>query len=387
MMETQDLNKIELKKRHDKLKNYFYKVFGKTLISSIAFFGTITGLIVKFSSLSFQAYGWYGLTIVILCTIILSVIISIFFLFRMIKTLPPIIKLDINNLQYNKESLLSSELIETITKLHKKGKHVEVVRLAANISRPLWISGRYDERISIGAFYEDSSARIKDVNNRIASLIDDLGWTNAVIGKIDEAIKNINRGIKIAKKNNEFYLAAKGVRHLGTIELRFQENPDLAIKLLANSLTIAASIKDKNEKMEMIAGIKYNLSEGYLMKSENINAIKYAKEVKNIFDKLNDKVRILKVNSQIARILLKDGKVDESKEMFSNTLESAKNLSRPDEIGKCLIGLGEIFILENKKELALNILTEAVEVLKEIKSLKELNKANELLLKINFKNN
>lgn len=386
-MENQELYKNEIKKRFNELINYFFKIFGRTLISSIAFIGTTTSLIVKFSSLSFNSYGWNGLTIIILSTIILSVIISLFYLFRKIKSMPPIIKLNINNSNENEESLLSSELIETITKLHNKGKHAEVVRLASNISRPLWISGRYDERISIGAFYEDSSARIKDIKNRIASLIDDLGWTNAVIGKTDEAIKNITKGIKIAKKNNVFYLAAKGQRHLGTIELRFKENPGTAIELLEDSLTIAEDIKNINEKMEMIAGIKYNLSECYLMKSENKDALKYANEVKRIFSKLNDKVRILKVNSQIARILLKDGKVDEAKEIFSDTLESAKDLSRPDEIGKCLIGLGEIFILENKRELASSILTEAVNVLTEIKSFKELNKANELLLKINLKNN
>jgi tetratricopeptide (TPR) repeat protein len=386
-MENQEPYNIEIQKRFNELIIYFFKVFGKTLISTIAFIGTISGLVIRFSSLTFNSYGWNGLSIMLLISIILSVIIALIYLFRKIRTLPPIVKIDVNSLQKNQDSLLSSELIETITKLHNKGKHIEVVRLASNISRPLWISGRYDERISIGAFYEDSSARIKDVKNRIASLIDDLGWTNAAIGKIDEAQKNISKGITIAKKNNEFYLAAKGQRHLGTIELRFKENPDAAIKLLQDSLQMSEAIGNNHDKMEMLAGIKYNLSECYLMKYETQNALKYAKEVEKIFEKLNDKVRILKVNSQVARVLLKEGKTDEAKEIFSETLEDAKKLSRPDEIGKCLIGLGEIYILEDKKDLASNILSEAVEVFTEIKSFKELNKANELILKINLKKN
>jgi tetratricopeptide (TPR) repeat protein len=384
MVDNQNLYKNEVKKRMNFLRNYFLGVFGKTIISSIAFFSAIIGLLIAFSDITLKTYGWNGLVLLILSIMMLSVLVSISFLFKKMNNLPPIINMVFKKTEEDEE-LLSSELIETITKLHKKGKHAEVVRLASNISRPLWISGRYDERIHIGSFYEDSSERIKDVKNQIASLVDDLGWTNAVIGKIDDSQKNIQRGIKIAEKHGEFYLAAKGMRHLGTIELRFQENPDSAIKLLFKSLKAAESIQNEKEKEEMIAGIKYNISECYLMKCENSNALQYAKEVKDLLSKLSDKVRILKVNSLIARILLKDKKIDESKELFSNTLVNAKTLSRPDEIGKCLIGLGEIYIMECKNHLAFNILTEAIEVLTEIKSFKELNKANELLLKINLK--
>lgn len=383
-MDNQELYNSDINKRFNELMQYFINIFWKTLIASIGLVGAITGLIISFSSLSFNHYGLSGLIMIFLITIIITIIVSIIFLFKKIKETPPIVMLDVNKSK-EEELLLSSELIETIKKLHKKGKHAEVVRLASNISRPLWISGRYDERISIGAFYEDSAARIKDIKNQIASLVDDLGWTNAVIGNISDAKKYINKGIKISKNNDEYYFAAKGLRHLGTIELRYQDDPDYAIKLLEESLSIASNIKDEKEKLEMIAGIKYNLSECYLLKSENSDAINYAFEVREIFDKLDDKVRGLKVNSQIARILLKDGKIDESKELFSNTLESAKKLSRPDEIGNCLIGLGEIYIIEGKEELAVSILKEAIEVLTEIKSIKELNKANELLLKVNFK--
>ena len=106
---------------------------------------------------------------------------------------------------------LQDELINVVKKHHIENDHKEVVRLCSNLSRALWISGKYKQRIIMGAFYEDSAERIGKFDEQISALIDDLGWTNAVIGDIKVAKENINKGIKIAEERENHYLLAKGI--------------------------------------------------------------------------------------------------------------------------------------------------------------------------------
>jgi len=137
---------------------------------------------------------------------------------------------------------LQDELINVVKKHHIENDHKKVVRLCSNLSRPLWISGKYQQRIILGAFYEDSAQRIEEFDEQVSALIDDLGWTNAVVGDIKVAKENINKGIKIAKERENNYLLAKALRHLGTIELRYNNDSQKSIENFSNALGICNSI-------------------------------------------------------------------------------------------------------------------------------------------------
>jgi hypothetical protein len=45
----------------------------------------------------------------------------------------------------------------------------------------------YSERIKVGEFVEEAAARTNNHEAQVAALIDDIGWTNAVVGNIDSA--------------------------------------------------------------------------------------------------------------------------------------------------------------------------------------------------------
>ena len=283
---------------------------------------------------------------------------------------------------------LQDELVNVVKKHHIENDHKEVVRLCSNLSRALWISGKYQQRIILGAFYEDSAERIGEFDEQICALIDDMGWTNAVVGDIKEAKKNINKGIKIAEERENHYLLAKSFRHLGTIELRYNNDSQKAIENYKKSLEICEKINDKTQKNEMIANISYNMSEAYLLDNEYKNANEYADTAENLFIELNDKIRIIKVKSHKARILTsrqEENDIENAKTLITQALSEARKEKRTDEIGKCLLCLGEIQIINNQKEVAINTLKEALQVFTSIGAIAEINIANSLLGKANNK--
>ena len=283
---------------------------------------------------------------------------------------------------------LQDELINVVKKHHIENDHKEVVRLCSNLSRALWISGKYQQRIILGAFYEDSAERIGEFDDQICALIDDMGWTNAVVGDIQEAKKNINKGINIAEERKNHYLLAKSFRHLGTIELRYNNDSRKAIESYEKSLAICEKIDDKIQKNEMIANISYNMSEAYLLENDYTNANEYADKAENLFIELNDKIRIIKVKSHKARILTsrqESNDIENAKKLITQALSEARKEKRTDEIGKCLLCLGEIQIINNQKELAINTLNEALKVFTSIGAIVEINTTNSLLGKANNK--
>lgn len=273
---------------------------------------------------------------------------------------------------------LSSELVDTVRRLHALEEHAEVVMLGSALSRPLWLSGRYDQRAAIGAFYEDSAARIHRCEQQIGALIDDLGWTNVVRGEIATAKRNINHGIEIAGRHKLFYLAAKGHRHLGTLALRYEKDLAESDRQFELAKQTCVDISDEHERDEMLAGIVFNQCEVALDRQDYADARKLAEQLTSLYSKLNDKARLVKVKGLIARIDMRSGQLNDAKDGFREALEEARTMGRRDEIGKSLLGLGETHLMEGNRDLANNTLEDAIKVFEELNSAKELAKAKDL---------
>ncbi|MCB0536567.1 MAG: tetratricopeptide repeat protein [Bacteroidetes bacterium] len=372
---------IAMKKTMKKYHKDFINQLGKSLVLIVGVVGSL-GTILQLTGV-IQLEIIY-LIITLLIILLISLCYSIIFIFSKFDNEP--IKITTNEITGVESSELSDELITTVKKLHSKNNHIEVVRLCSNLSRPLWISGKYLQRVAMGAYYEDSALRINQVDDQICALIDDLGWTNAVIGNIDKAIENIENGINIAERHSFNYLAAKGYRHLGTIKLRYNEDYTSSVESFDKALKISEKIESENKKSEMIAGITFNLSEAYLLNNNTDKAMEYAVKSKDLFSKSEDKIRLIKVNNQLANILIaKNDKnsLKQAKEILVSNLTEARNLARVDETGKCLLYLGEIHIKNQSFDLAKNLLNEALSIFKELNSERE---AKSVIERINFCN-
>lgn len=367
------------------VNKYIYSFVKDTLIvflgalAAAASFLTIATLFFNFSeNKRFQEMGLLGYYSIVIQILLVAVLISVVLMFKNLWR-------DSRNLRFTgdldvdgNDDKLSNELVETVRKLHQSGEHMEVVRLCDVLSRPLWLSGRNDQRIAIGSFYEDSAANAHMFKEQALALIDDVGWTNAFVGNLEVAKRNINTGIQIAATNNLLEIATKGYRHLGTIALRFEKNHIDAKTWLEKAEESATGITDEHKRDTMIAGIKYNQAEISLEMLNWEEAEQNVDEALNTFIRLNDRERAIKAKSLKARIYMSKAETGQARDLFREALQEARQLTRRDEIGKCLLGLGELYLMENNKELSINMLSEAVEIFEKIHSAKELTRAKEL---------
>ena len=76
------------------------------------------------------------------------------------------------------DTKLSSGLVDDIRTLYSKEQYRDTVRFWIMISRHLWLSGRYNDRVTIGQMIEDSASRLNMHEEQVQALIDDIGWTN-----------------------------------------------------------------------------------------------------------------------------------------------------------------------------------------------------------------
>lgn len=328
---------------------------------------------------SFKRLGIWGYSLLALVSVVAALVAAAARLFYFLRRDWIRIEVPQSTAGVDSGEKLSSELVAVVRRLHHDGEHAEVVRLGTVLSRPLWLSGRYKERIQLGTFFEDSAARLNRTGEQVLALIDDLGWTNIVVGNVESAIANIKRGIAIARKSGNFYLAAKGLRHLGTASLRYSRRTEAAESYFRQAEKAARQIHEPLRKGEMIAGLLYNRCEVALDKKDYSAAENLAHEALKMYVEMGDEDRIIKVQSLLAQAQMVVGDLASAKDGFRRALTDARRLTRRDEIGKSLLGLGELYLRENNRELARNTLEEAVEVFREIGSAKELGKTRYLL--------
>ncbi len=277
---------------------------------------------------------------------------------------------------------LSFELVKIVEHSYKAKNYVDVVRFGSQLSRPLWLSGMYHERIRIGQMIEDSASRVGMYEEQVIALIDDIGWTNAVTGNLDKAETHISDGVKLALEKRNFYYAAKGERHLAIMAERYKGKIDEANAHFEEALRITEMISDQNDREEMRAGILYGTAELCIVEKAFSKALSLALESKELYEKLGEQEeRLVKSRSQLGKIYLELNEIQKAKDYFRVGLDEAQRLQRQDEIAINLLGLGEVNFKTQEYNVAIELLTEAIVILKEANMKHELKKAIDLELR------
>jgi Tfp pilus assembly protein PilF len=141
---------------------------------------------------------------------------------------------------------------------------------------------------------------------------------------------------------------------------------------------MASRIEDQKQREEMIAGIAYDIGEGYLQRLDYEKAEEQAMRSLSMYSQLDDEVRTIKVRTLLARIHMMAGDLGKAKDEFRSSLSDAKRLARKDEIGKSLLGLGETYLREGSHALAKAALAEAIQIFETINLPKERARSQEL---------
>lgn len=208
------------------------------------------------------------------------------------------------------------DLLEILKEEQKKSHWKEIIRLGYPLSRPLWLSGRYELRAEIGEIIKTAASHLEgDVkigketfNSKyilVSVLIDDLGWTRFVLGQSSKATKNILEGIRIAEENNIWDLAIKGNRHLIGI---FSENGNFKeIDTLLKKIHSLMEKVDESSKLEIQAGLLFSQAESYSYQHEYDKAIGYLKDAQQLYLQIEDYERYVKSFDLLAEAYMAQG--------------------------------------------------------------------------------
>jgi tetratricopeptide (TPR) repeat protein len=118
------------------------------------------------------------------------------------------------------DEVFSDAVLVWTEELHEQGRHMGVISLRKRFSHVLHILGFHEVRYEVGELALQSANILRERDDRVEILIDDMGWTLHMCGKTEEAIDNIQKGVNIARqttgeKSGRLILAeAKGLRHL-----------------------------------------------------------------------------------------------------------------------------------------------------------------------------
>jgi tetratricopeptide (TPR) repeat protein len=255
------------------------------------------------------------------------------------------------------QSKTADTVVSHVKTEFKDGNYKSVVRLGRSLSRPLWVDGRYRERIEIGDLVFRAASAIGDKISQAWALIDDIGWTYTVEKNDQKAEENIKRGLQIAESLplRESYLIAKGLRHLAGIYINRRDFKQ-ASEWFDAAQSEANVIADEYTKREMLAGIFYGRADmfhkmGSLAQLES--AEQACEAAMKIYAEINDSDRVVKCYALLSQIYLKrgeEGDLDRATEMAYKGLEASRRQTRRDEAIKCLIGIGKMHIKRGEYE-------------------------------------
>lgn len=333
---------MQVKTLLTKWNNHFIKVWAITL----GVVGTTCGFIALFAPENFFVnFGFSGCIIAFLLITLFSFIWTNR---RILKTYSIA----------EKPNKLSTILYNEIERLYKEKKFTEVVLIGFPVSRALWLNGSYKERIKIGILLEEAAAKTESTIQQISALIDDIGWTLAVVGDLVTAEQNISNGIKKAENKKLFYWAAKGERHIAGIESK-KSNKEGIISHLNKAVDYAQKINNPEEKMEMEASLHLSKAEYYLECNnldDALNQAILAKETYKISPYHSD--REVKTHSRMGNIFLRLNRIQEAKDEFNLGYKKAMDI-RKDEVGRNLIGLAQVYLVKREFSKAKEALIEA----------------------------
>lgn len=281
---------------------------------------------------------------------------------------------------------LSEELEKIVRRIHDSGHPVDVVRFGSQLSRPLWLGGRYKERIAIAEMVEESAALVQMHDERVEALIDGLGWTYVITGDLQKAEENIEQGVALAIKIEDYYSAAKGERHLSGIYDR-KNDPVSAESHLVRALQFTEKIEDGYCRDEMRAGILFARAELLLVKADYNATLAMLEESRRLYEKIRgQEERLVKIQSRLGRVYLGMKIWTKARDAFRAGLAEAKRLLRIDEIALNLLGLGEVYLSRGSHDKAQKALVEAITLFEELGMKGEIKKAKHLLVEAERQN-
>lgn len=248
------------------------------------------------------------------------------------------------------ENIVARIMKDTIKKWYENECYGDVITFGKALGRALYISASYETRIEIGGIVKNATERLNDNLLLCDILLDDLGWTEFLCGKKEDAIRDIETAIDIARKNSYYKEISKGYRHLAAIEISEWSSPEKAHEYLDEAYNAINSLEEGRDKEIAFSGLLFASSELAFKEKKFDLAMQKAKESEEKRRKLRELDRHMRYYAQIGKIELyrPDGSIREAREWFRRGIDESESINRIDELVKnaygyaiCSIKLGE----------------------------------------------
>lgn len=283
-----------------------------------------------------------------------------------------------------KDELTNDSLVLILENAYNAQRWKEVVKIGRQLSEPLWYTGKFLVRVKIGEFVESAAGLCEEYEIQSETLLDDLGWTKIRLNEIQDAQKNIERGLGIAKEHNYPYLVAKGYRHLADIHLSNACNGwtlrymDWGNKHLPNvitktdelekckrcydmALSYLSQIPNIKKRTEMEGNLQYTFAKYCLIKKEYDLALEVVNKSQELYMQNNDYDREVKLFNLKGKILMALDRENEAISVYQEGLRKATTISNNVHMVSNSISLAEYYLKERRINLADKMLAVATE--------------------------
>jgi len=225
---------------------------------------------------------------------------------------------------------LEFNLVRQIRNAYAAKRWKEVCRLGAVISRSLWLSGHAPLRYELGLYVENAAAYSGNRPLRAITLIDDLGYTALSLGQVMLGKKHIDDGIRLATECGDYYVIAKGYRHLASLH-RQEGDLDSADHHLQNAREAANRITDSEQHQEIVATLQTSTAKLFMERGQWSEAISLLFDALKMFQSSGDVEREIKVYAQLARCSEHLGDLLEAERLYVIGRTMAREAGRFDE--------------------------------------------------------
>ncbi len=222
-----------------------------------------------------------------------------------------------------------------------RGDFAAVLRYHDAFSRFLFVEGHLEERIELGTLVSEAGLRLERTEDRVAALVDDLGWTQVAAGAYAEAEDALRHGLDVAREAGLVYWQAKARRHLGGLSVE-QHDYDGALVEYRAAQELSNGIPDEIRRVEFQAGIEHDLSTLSYLSQDLDAAQKHLEESVRLRAIINDPSRVVRAHALRGKILEARGKYGLAREEYELGIQRAVQVNRRDEQVRNLRGLARL---------------------------------------------
>lgn len=197
--------------------------------------------------------------------------------------------------------------------------------------------------------------------DNFASSLNNLGYYNERIGKINEAIDYYNQSLKIYIEVSSLKGAANVYNNLGNL-YQYQSNAPKALNLLLKSLKIYEKLGNKYD----IALSLNNIGYLYGQQGDEISALSYYKKSLKIREEINDNKGIIITRNNIGYIYQDNGKFNLALECFKNNIEICIKTGDKESLAVSYNNIARVYQKQNDLTKAMSYYEQGLKLAEEI---------------------